>query len=105
MKELRRLFNRVYSKWSRRQQVDEGTVAALSNLDVSEDDFLALTGNREYSKYIALIDYRVTFDEIPLSPHGQVIMYMIDELSHTFQTPNQASALFGAIDNGIASSF
>ena len=86
-------------------QVDEGTVAAISNLDVSEDDFLALTGNREYSKYIALIDYRVRFDEIPLSPHGQVIMYMIDHLSNTFQTRSQANVLYGASDNGIASSF
>ena len=57
MKELRRLFNRVYTKWSRGEQIDDGTVAAISNLEVSEEDFLALTGNREYSKYIALIDY------------------------------------------------
>jgi hypothetical protein len=105
MKELRRLFNRVYTKWSRGEQIDEGTVAAISNLDVSEEDFVALTGNREYSKYIALIDYRLRFDEIALSPHGQVIMYMIDHLSNIFQTRSQAHVLFGANDNGMASSF
>jgi hypothetical protein len=105
MKELRRLFNRVYTKWSRGEQIDEGTVAAISNLEVSEEHFLALTSKREYSKYIALIDYRIRFDEIPLEPHGEVISYMIDHLSNAFQTRSQTHVLFGASANGMASSF
>jgi hypothetical protein len=105
IKELRRLFGRVYTKWSRREQIDEGTLAAISTLEVSEEDFLALTGNREYSKYIALINYRLRFDEIPLRPHGQVISYIVDHLSNVFQTRSQAHVLFGASDNGMASSF
>ena len=105
MKQLRRLFNQVYSKWSRREEVDERAIAALSNLDVSEEQFLALTGNREYSKYIALIDYRVRFDDIPLDPHGQIIGYMNAYLASVFQTTSPANVLFAACGNGMASSF
>jgi hypothetical protein len=105
MKQLRRLFNQVYSKWSRREEVDEGAIAALSNFDVSEEQFLALTGNREFSKYIALIDYRVRFDDIPLRPHGQIIGYMSEYLAGVFQTTSPANVLFAAGDNGMASSF
>ena len=105
MKELRRLFNRVYTKWSRGEQVDEGAVAAISNLEVNEEDFLALTSNREYSTYIALIDYRLRFDEIPPRPHGQVICYLVIHLSNVFRLRSQAHVLFGASDNGMASSF
>ena len=105
MKQLRRLFNRVYSKWSRREEVDEGALAALSNLDVTEEQFLALTGNRESSKYIALIDYRIRFDDLPLRPHGQIISYMSDHLAGVFQTSSPSNVLYGGGDNGMASSF
>lgn len=105
MKQLRRLFNQIYSKWSRREEVDEGAIAALSHLDVSEEQFLALIGNREYSKYIALNDYRVRFDEIALRPYGQIIGYMSEYLAGVFQMTSPANVLFAACDNGMAFSF
>jgi hypothetical protein len=70
---LRRLFTRVYNKWSRSETVAEEEMSSLTSMYVSEEEFLKLTGNHEFSKYIALIDYHVRFDELPDCPHGEII--------------------------------
>lgn len=70
---------------------------------VTVDDFLRLTGNRELQKYIALIDNRIRFDEIPLSPHGEIIFYMTNFLSEQFQTTSPGNVLYGMSDNGMVS--
>ena len=105
IKAFRRLFHRVYKNWSRSDQpVDEEDMAVVTSVNVSEEDFLKLTETRQLGKYIALIDYRIRFDELPLPPHGEIISYMSDYLSGVFQTGSAANVLFGAADNGMASS-
>jgi hypothetical protein len=102
LKDIRPLFNRVYKSWSRSEHVDED----MHNLEqhyVTVDDFLRLTGNRELQKYIALIDNRIRFDEIPLSPHGEIVFHMTNFLSEQFQTTNPGNVLYGMSDNGMAS--
>lgn len=37
--------------------------------------------NGELQKYIVLIDNRIHFDEILLSPYGEIIFYITDLLS------------------------
>ena len=103
LNELRRLFNKVYKKWSHSEPVDEDDMASITSQYVSEENFLKLTESREFAKYIALIDYHIRFDELPLAPHGEIISYMSDFLSGVFQTTNPANVLFGASDNGMAS--
>jgi len=73
---LRHLFNRVYTKWSRSEIVEKEKMSSLTSMHVSEEEFLKLTGNREFSKYITLIDYYIRFDELPLRPHSEIIGYM-----------------------------
>src|ERR1700738_707577 len=53
-KALRRLFTRVYNKWSRSETVAEEEMSSLTSMHVSEEEFLKITENREFSKYIAL---------------------------------------------------
>jgi len=77
-------------------------MSSLTSMHVSEEEFLKITENREFSKYIALIDYHIRFDDFPLRPHGQI---MVVYLSGVFQATSQANVLFGASDNGMASSF
>jgi len=104
-KELRRLFNQVYNKWSRYKTVTEKEMSSLTSIHVSEEDFLKLTGNRNLARYITLINYHVRFDQLPPSPHGEIIGYMVGCLSRVFQPTSPANVLFGASDNGAASSF
>lgn len=66
--------------------------------------FWKLTETRKLGKYIALIDYRIRFDELPLRSHGQIISYMSDYLSEVFQTTGAANVLFGAGNDGTTSS-
>src|SRR5271170_7058064 len=44
--ELYRLFNLVYTKWSRSEPVNQDGVETLVSMHCSEDDFLKLTGSR-----------------------------------------------------------
>jgi hypothetical protein len=104
LKDLQRLFNKVYKKWSHSEPVDEDDMASITSVHVSEENFLKITESRDLAKYIALIDYHIRFDELPLPPHGEIISYMCDFLSGVFQTTNPANVLFGASDNGTASS-
>lgn len=104
IKDLRRMFNKVYSKWSRSELVDEEDMTAITSVHVSEDNFLKLTHSRELAKYIALIDYRIRFDELPKRPHGEVAGYMNNYLGEVFQSTSPAGVLFPASDNGIMSS-
>jgi len=104
-KELRRLFNQVYNKWSRHKTVTEKEMSSLTSMHVSEEDFVKLTWNRNLAKYITLINYHLRFDQLPSSPHGQIISYMVFHLSQVFQSSSPANVLFGASDNGAASSF
>lgn len=72
-------------------------MARITSVHVSEEDFLKLTESRELAKYIALIDYRIRFDELPLPPHGEIISYLSDLLSEAFQTRNPAKCAFWCI--------
>jgi len=63
---------------------------------------LKLTGNRQLQKYIALIDNRIRFDEIPLSRHGHIIFYMTNL---QFQTTQPGNVLYGFALNGLTSLF
>lgn len=100
IKELRRMFNKVYSKWSRSELVDAEDMTAITSVYVTEEDFLKLTESRELAKYIALIDYRIRFDEIPKRPHGEVLGYVSQYLGEVFRSTTPAGVLFPASDNG-----
>jgi hypothetical protein len=104
LKNIRPLFNRVYKAWSQREHVDKEEMINVTKHYVTVDDFVRLTENRELQKYIALIDNRIRFDEIPLQPHGQIISYMTDLFSEQFQTKQPGNVLYGAADNGVATS-
>jgi hypothetical protein len=104
-KELRRLFNQVYNKWSRYKTVTEKEMSSLTSIHVSEEDFLKLTGNRNLARYITLINYHLRFDQLPPPPHGQIISYMVLHLSRVFQSTSPVNVLVGASDNGAACSF
>lgn len=95
----------MYNKWSRSETVAEEEMSSLTSMHVSEEEFLKITENREFSKCIALIDYHIRFDELPLRPRGQIIGYMVVYLSGVFQVTSQANVLFTASHNGMASSF
>ena len=83
----------------------EEEMSSLTSMRVSEEEFLKITENCEFSKYIALIDYHIHFDELPVPPQGQIIGYMVVYLSGLFQSMSQANVLFPASDNCMASSF
>jgi Uma2 family endonuclease len=103
LKDIRPLFNRVYKAWSQREHVDKKEMSNVNKHYVTVDDFVRLTESRELHKYIALINNRIRFDEIPLKPHGQIISYLTDFLSEQFQTNQPGNVLYGAADNGMAS--
>jgi len=101
----RRLFTKVYKKWSRSEDLDHEDIKSLETIHVTEEEFLHLTGNCPFSKYISLIDYHICFNELPRSPHGEIIGYMVGYLSQVFQIMTPNHVLFPSSDNGMASSF
>jgi hypothetical protein len=72
------------------EPVDED-MSAITSVHVNEETFLKLTETPGLAKYIALVDYRLLFDELPLRPHGQIILYVTHYLSGVFQTRSAAN--------------
>jgi hypothetical protein len=68
-KEVRVLFNKIYKQWARSEPVNQTDLDRLSSAHVDEELFTKLTGSRPLAKYMALIDYRIRFDELPKAPH------------------------------------
>jgi hypothetical protein len=75
----------------------------LNQYFVDVEDFLKLTKNRNLQRYISLIDNHIRFDEIPGSPHGELINYITLLLGNQFQNTNVGKLLYGMADNGMVS--
>lgn len=99
------MFNKVYNKWSRSEEVDDDDMTAITGAFVSEEDFLKLTNSRELATYIALIEYHIRFDELPRQPHGELVGYMDNVLGQVFQSTTAAGVLFHASHNSTTSLF
>jgi len=94
-------FNRLYDQMYIRCDVDDTLRLEISNTLISMDLFDKLTLGKRYQGRIALIDGRIRFDEIPLSPHGQVIGYLAVSISNSVGFMLPGAILMPCSDNDI----
>ena len=53
----------------------------VTSRSISVEDFQTLTTGQQLARYIALIDRKIRFDELPKKPHGELAHFLAMILS------------------------
>lgn len=70
---FRKTFDKAYNAWFRTNFILPELRAVVESYEITADQFEKLTENRQFQRYISLIDGKVRFDELPGPPHGAII--------------------------------
>jgi hypothetical protein len=100
-------FNRIYEQYYIRRgaEVDELLLDEICNTLITMDLFNKLTLGKQYQGRIALVDGMVRFDQIPLSPHGQIISWLTSCIDRALGVTLPGAMLQGCSDNGMHAQF
>jgi len=101
---FKKVFDRAYNDWFQTTCISPDLRTAVESQDVSIELFEKLTLNRQYQRYITLVEGRIRFDELPNAPHGEIVGCVIGMIMN--QTGGTGSrAIFGmSSDNGLVTS-
>jgi hypothetical protein len=88
-KAFRKTFARAYNIWYRSNSLPPELRTEVESRKVTADEFEKLTLNLQFQRYIALIDGRIRFDELPGRPHGAIIGTIDRAFVHQLMTPNE----------------
>jgi hypothetical protein len=98
---FKRLFDRAYNEWYRSGSINEELAEKVTSQSISVEDFQKLTTGRQLARYIALIDRKIRFDELPKKPHGELAHFLAMILSRQFDEGAIGAILVGCSDNGM----
>ena len=100
---FRKSFDKAYNNWFRSNSIPADLRAIVESYEVTVDEFENLTNNRQFQRYIALIDGKIRFDELPGPPHGAIIGKVIKLLGTQSDGPNGVEILVMVNDDGMLS--
>lgn len=98
---FKRLFDRAYNQWHRNGVINEELAEKVTSQSISVEDFQKLTTGRQLARYIALIDRKIRFDELPEKPHGELTHFLAMILSRQFDEGAIGAVLVGCSDHGM----
>jgi hypothetical protein len=90
----------VYKQWICSQDPNREDLKKLSKEVISVDEFVRLTGNKAMGRFIALIDNHLRFDELPLSPHDNIVRHVMLTFSDQFKALQEDHTLGASGSNG-----
>jgi len=97
---FKKLFGRVYNEWFQTTLISEDLRKAVESTDVSIELFEKLTLNRQFQRYITLVEGRIRFDEPPSDPHGEIVGCIIEMISTQVGGTNSQATFSMTSDNG-----
>ena len=74
---FRKSFDKAYNTWFRSNSIPTNLRTIVESYEVTAEEFEKLTTNRQFQRYMALIDGKIRFDEPPDPPHGAILGKMI----------------------------
>src|SRR5579859_3412081 len=97
-------FNKLYDQFYRYDNVDQTLMHEVCGTYITMDLFDKITLGKQYQSRIALIDGKVRLDEVPLTPHGEIIGHLNYKITQMLGQ-DLPGATFGPIeDNGMSPS-
>jgi hypothetical protein len=100
---FRKSFDTAYKTWFRSNSIAQNLRKIMNSYQVTPEEFEKLTQNREFQHYIALIDGKIRFDELPGPPHGAIVGSMVKLLARQLDGPNNVEILRMVNDDGMLS--
>ena len=100
LSKFKKLFDRAYNEWFQTTLISEDLRKAAESQDVSIEIFEKLTLNRQFQRYITLVDGRIRFDELPNDPHGEIVGCIIEMISTQIGGTNSRATFSMTSDNG-----
>jgi hypothetical protein len=99
---FRKSFTKAYNSWFRSRSIEPILRSIIESYDLTAEQFDNLTGNRQLQRYITLVDGKIRFEELPETPHGEIIGALIQLLNMQMVGPNdvQTQVLLMTNDNG-----
>jgi len=94
--DFRKVFNSIYQRFYKFNEITVDDKMAVATQVVDMEEFDRLTENKQYARYVSLLDGRVIFHEVPNAPHGEVI----DSIAFSISTQLDRTKFIGAVDNG-----
>jgi len=94
-------FNRAYNQFYLSGSIDEDLKRKISEYDITVAEFEKLTLTKQYQRYITLEEGKIWFDEMPKSPHGQIVWLLSSMIGRQVEGADNVDVLIGASDNGI----
>jgi hypothetical protein len=98
---FRKQFEKAYNHFYRFNKIDDDLLAEVTQHNLTEEQFDKLTLHKQYQRYVALIDGKVWFSEVPNKPHGEIAHLLLIELSSQLRERSPNGVLKGCGDNGI----
>ena len=100
---FRKSFDKAYNTWFQSNFITEDLRAIVESYENTAEEFEKLTKNRQFQGYIALIEGKIRFDELPGPPHGAVVGKLIKLLGRQLDGPNSLEILAMVNDDGMIS--
>jgi len=94
-------FNRAYNQFYLSGSVDQDLKRKISEYDITISEFEKLTLTKQYQRYITLEEGKIRFDEMPTSPHGEIVGLLSLMIGRQVEGADNMAVLIGANDNGI----
>ena len=102
VKQFTKKFNKLYNQYYRYNNVDQTLMDEVCGTEITMDLFDKITLGKQYQSRIALIDGKVRLDEVPLTPHGEIIGHLNYKITQMLGQ-DLPGATFGPIeDNGMS---
>jgi len=96
-------FDKGYSEWFQTSLISPELRKRIESYEITLERFDRITRNRQFQRYIALIDGRIRFSELPKAPHGEIIGDLVHIISNQLSGPDGLPVLIMVGDNGIHS--
>ena len=94
-------FNRAYNQFYLSGSIDEDLKRKISEYDITVAEFEKLTLTKQYQRYITLEEGKIRFDEMPTSPHGEIVGLLSLMIGRQVEGADNMAVLIGANDNGM----
>ena len=93
-------FNGAYNQFYRSCVIDADLKRRVSEFEITIPQFEKITLNKQYQRYITLEEGKIRFDEIPVTPHGEIASLLNSMIGRQVEGAN-FDGLLGALDNGM----
>jgi hypothetical protein len=95
-------FNKLYAQYYRYGKIDQTLMDEVCGTDITMDLFDKITLGKKYQSCIALVDGKVRLDEVPSTPHGEIVGHLNYKITQMLGQDLPGATFQPIEDNGMS---